>query len=332
MARQGGLRPCGSCSSWCSASLGAPRRRVRALPGAHRGSAQGSRTTSSTRYLVQRGISGSGASELGTLEHFGRRTGTRHLTPLHPIPSDGSGFRFVVPLGEVPVGPQRARRRSLPHAAPRHVYDLDEPVLLAPTEVPDVATPVARLGDRFGVQYLVVRRFAERAGQLEPMEVAVEVEPIEPIQAAAGRAVARLIVDRSRELAGSGTVRDHGDRSGSRRSRGSPRGSRTIRAPCLRPCPRRHSRVLRRLRLRARGLGEHDPRRREGRSAGPRRVRGPRNPSPGRQPGRPEAAGDEEGVVRVTRGDASRHRSRDRGRDRLRAAGRRCRSGSTVLS
>ena len=135
--------------------------------------------------LVGRGIAGAGRSELGTLEHFGRRSGTRHLTPIHPVPTE-DGFRIVVPLGPKSQWAQNVLAaghcRLQLHDT---VYDLDEPVLLAAGEVPDIATPVAMLMDRFGVQYLILSQFAERAGQLEPMEVAVEIEPIEPIQAAA---------------------------------------------------------------------------------------------------------------------------------------------------
>jgi hypothetical protein len=124
-------------------------------------------------YLVQRGISGAGASELGTLEHFGRRTGTRHLTPLHAIPAP-EGFRFAVPLGDrsewarnvLAAGHCRMQLHDI-------VYELDEPVLLAPTEVPDVAAPVAWIGERLGWKYLIVHRFGERPGALEP---ALDVE------------------------------------------------------------------------------------------------------------------------------------------------------------
>ena len=47
------------------------------------------------------------------------------------------------------------------------VYELDEPVLLDPTEVPDVAAPVAWLGERLGWKDLIVHRFGERPGTLE---------------------------------------------------------------------------------------------------------------------------------------------------------------------
>ena len=71
-------------------------------------------------YLVARGIAGAGRSELGTLEHVGRRTGTRHLTPIRPVPTE-DGFRIMVPLGPKSEWARNvARRRPLPDAAARH--------------------------------------------------------------------------------------------------------------------------------------------------------------------------------------------------------------------
>jgi hypothetical protein len=135
--------------------------------------------------LVRRGVSGVGRSELGTLEHVGRRTGTRHLTPIHPVPTE-DGFRIVVPLGPKSQWAQNVLTaghcRLQLHDT---VYDLDEPVLLAAGELPDMPTPVARALDGLGVQYLLLRRFAERPGSLgleldepagEPAETREHVE------------------------------------------------------------------------------------------------------------------------------------------------------------
>ncbi len=116
--------------------------------------------------LVRRGISGSESSELGTLEHFGRRTGTRHLTPIHPVPTE-DGFRIAVPLGErsewarnvLAAGHCRMQLRGV-------IHELDEPVLLAAGEVPEIAAPSAWILDRLGCQYLLLQRFAEHAGTL----------------------------------------------------------------------------------------------------------------------------------------------------------------------
>jgi hypothetical protein len=119
--------------------------------------------------LVARGIAGAGRSELGTLEHVGRRTGTRHLTPIHPVAIE-DGFRIVVPLG-----PKSEWARNVIAAGHCRmqlhdtVHDLDEPVLLAASEIPEIATPVAWVLDRLSVEYLLLRRFAESPGRLEEM-------------------------------------------------------------------------------------------------------------------------------------------------------------------
>lgn len=114
--------------------------------------------------LVQRGIAGAGRSEIGTLEHVGRTSGTRHLTPVHPVPIEG-GFRIVVPLGEqsqwvrnvVAAGHCRLHLHDT-------VYELDEPVRLAPSETPGIVPPVAWLMDRLGMEYLLLHTFAEHPG------------------------------------------------------------------------------------------------------------------------------------------------------------------------
>lgn len=141
--------------------------------------------------LVQRGFSGSGPSELGTLEHVGRRTGIRRLTPLHPVRTE-NGFRFVVPLGErsewvqnvVAAGHCRMQLHDV-------VYELDEPVLLAASELPDIAPPLAWMLDMIGAEYLLLRTFAEAPGQLAPVVAdespATELDPAapEPVEIAA---------------------------------------------------------------------------------------------------------------------------------------------------
>jgi hypothetical protein len=138
--------------------------------------------------LVRRGVSGAGRSELGTLEHVGRRTGTRHLTPIHPVPTE-DGFRIVVPLGPKSQWAQNVLAaghcRLQLHDT---VYELDEPVLLAAGELPDTAMPVARVLDGLGVQYLLLRRFAERPGALDPILEEPAGEPSgtrEPVEAGA---------------------------------------------------------------------------------------------------------------------------------------------------
>ncbi len=127
-------------------------------------------------FLVGRGISGAGRSELGTLEHVGRRSGIRRLTPIHPVLTN-DGVRIVVPLG-----PKSEWARNVLAAGHCRmqlhdtVYELDEPALLPPRVIDDLSTPVRWACERLGFMYLRLHRFAERPGVLEP--IATE-EPIE---------------------------------------------------------------------------------------------------------------------------------------------------------
>jgi deazaflavin-dependent oxidoreductase (nitroreductase family) len=119
-------------------------------------------------YLVARGVSGSGASEIGTLEHIGRRSGTRRLTPLHAIPTD-DGFKFAVPLGErsewarnvVAAGRARMQLHD-------EIHELVDPALLAPSQVPGMPVPLVWLTEVFGWRYLVVRSAGAEPGSLQP--------------------------------------------------------------------------------------------------------------------------------------------------------------------
>jgi hypothetical protein len=128
-------------------------------------------------YLVQRGLSGSGRSELGTLEHVGRASGIRRLTPIHPV-ATADGFRIMVPLGTQSewarnvIGAGHCRMQLHDR-----VYELDEPVLLAPDELPDIPAPVAAVLDRLGFEYLLLRTFADRPGHLEATG-AIAGEPV----------------------------------------------------------------------------------------------------------------------------------------------------------
>ena len=143
-------------------------------------------------FLVERGISGAGRSELGTLEHVGRRSGLRHLTPIHPV-STPDGFQVVVPLG-----PRSEWARNVLAAGHCRlqlhdtVYDLDEPVLLAAGEMADSGTPAGWILDRLGVQYLLLRRSAERAGSLdevteEPPVAQPEAQELAAVEASSRR-------------------------------------------------------------------------------------------------------------------------------------------------
>lgn len=117
--------------------------------------------------LVSRGLAGYGASEIGTLEHVGRRSGTRRLTPVHPERTP-EGFRIVVPLG-----PQSQWARNVLAAGHcrlqvhDHVYELDEPMMLPAAEANDLPWVVRRAMAALGFQYLHLHTLGSSAGTLE---------------------------------------------------------------------------------------------------------------------------------------------------------------------
>jgi hypothetical protein len=120
--------------------------------------------------LLRRGLAGSGGSQIGTLEHIGRKSGVRRLTPVHPEPTL-AGFRIIVPLG---MRSEWARNviaaghcRLLLHD---QVFDLDEPGMVDAGEAQDLPWPLRRVLAAFGFQYLNLRVFAAHAGSLEAAE------------------------------------------------------------------------------------------------------------------------------------------------------------------
>ena len=120
--------------------------------------------------LLRRGLSGGRASEIGTLEHVGRRSGVRRLTPVHPEPTR-DGFRVLVPLG---VQSQWARNVM---AAGRcrlqlhdQVFELDEPMMVAASEAESVPWAVRRVMAALDFRYLNLRTFASSPGTLDVAE------------------------------------------------------------------------------------------------------------------------------------------------------------------
>lgn len=117
-------------------------------------------------WLIRRGIAG-GRSELGTLEHVGRRSGTRHLTPVHPVATE-DGFRIIVPLGlksewarnVLAAGHCRLQVADV-------VFDLDEPLLMPARDVAELGDTARRIADRLGFMYLRLHRFAQRPGRFD---------------------------------------------------------------------------------------------------------------------------------------------------------------------
>ena len=139
--------------------------------------------------LLRRGLAGYGRSEIGTLEHVGRVSGVRRLTPVHPEPTPG-GFRIIVPLG---VRSEWARNviaaghcRLLLHD---QVFDLDEPAMVDAGQAHDLPWPLRRVVAVLGFKYLNLRTFASHPGSLET--AVGEAFDTDPSNAEAVSAVAR---------------------------------------------------------------------------------------------------------------------------------------------
>jgi hypothetical protein len=120
--------------------------------------------------LVRRGLAGHGRSQIGALEHVGRKSGVRRLTPVHPEPTS-AGFRIIMPLG---MRSEWARNvinaghcRLLLHD---HVYDLDEPAIVDAAAAKDLPWLLRRVMSALGFQYLYLRTFAAREGTLDTGE------------------------------------------------------------------------------------------------------------------------------------------------------------------
>jgi hypothetical protein len=110
--------------------------------------------------LLRRGLAGRGRSEIATLEHIGRRSGIKRLTPVHPEATQ-AGFRIVVPLGMqsewarnvIAAGHCRLQLHD-------QIFELDEPVMVGAAEATDLPWALRRLMASLGFKYLNLRMFA----------------------------------------------------------------------------------------------------------------------------------------------------------------------------
>jgi deazaflavin-dependent oxidoreductase (nitroreductase family) len=115
-------------------------------------------------WLERHGLVGGSHGELGLIEHIGRKSGTVRLTPIHPMPVPG-GFRIIVPVGER----SQWARNVLAAGHCRLLigdrqFELDEPVLETPADLPDLPLPVRALFGWLEFRYLRLRTF----GATEP--------------------------------------------------------------------------------------------------------------------------------------------------------------------
>jgi deazaflavin-dependent oxidoreductase (nitroreductase family) len=125
--------------------------------------------------LLRRGLAGHGRAEIARLEHIGRRSGIKRVTPVHPEATQ-EGFRIVVPLG---VQSEWARNViAAGHCRIQlhdQVFDLDEPAMVDAGEAKDLPWPVRRVMAALGFKYLNLRTFeahpaALRLKEREPFE------------------------------------------------------------------------------------------------------------------------------------------------------------------
>jgi hypothetical protein len=144
-------------------------------------------------FLLEHHIAGGARSEIGTLEHVGRRTGARYHTPVHPT-LHGDTLFIPAPLG---AGSEWAR--NVQHAGHARLqfhetlYELDRPELIPVADTgffpPQIAAPFDRMGWRYLRMHVVASApgaftipapAAESALHAEPSLTEPFEIPIEP--------------------------------------------------------------------------------------------------------------------------------------------------------
>ena len=137
-------------------------------------------------FLLRHGVAGRTHENLGTLEHIGRRSGIRRLTMVHPVPTD-DGFRIIVPLGEESEWARNVLAAG--HCRLQvgdTVYELDEPALVEPGEVPEVPALFRWAQGRLGFRWFRLHQFAAAPGTLEASGASPRPAPLaQPRTAAA---------------------------------------------------------------------------------------------------------------------------------------------------
>ena len=117
-------------------------------------------------WLLEGGLAGGRHSEIGPLEHVGRRSGIRRLTPVHPERT-ADGFRVMVPLGThsewarnvVAAGHCRLGLHE-------QVHELADPMLIPANQVTDLPRVIRAVMGALGFEYLTLRTVSVEAGTL----------------------------------------------------------------------------------------------------------------------------------------------------------------------
>ena len=113
-------------------------------------------------WLMEHGFAGGQHSEIGTVEHVGRKTGLTHRTPVYPTFVDGRVW-IPLPYGEASQWAQNVVAAGYCQLRLHGtVFGLDEPQIVAASDNPKLPRLAARLTGWLGVEYLRLHRFAER--------------------------------------------------------------------------------------------------------------------------------------------------------------------------
>jgi deazaflavin-dependent oxidoreductase (nitroreductase family) len=117
-------------------------------------------------WLLRRGLAGGAHSEIGPLEHVGRKSGIRRLTPVHPE-ATAEGYRVMLPLGAHSEWARNVvaagRCRLQLHG---QVYELADPRLIPSNDVTDLPRVVRAFMAALGFQYLSLRTVGAEPGTL----------------------------------------------------------------------------------------------------------------------------------------------------------------------
>ena len=133
-------------------------------------------------WLLKRGLAGGRRSEIGMIEHVGRKTGAVHLTPIHPTFTADGQVWIPVPYGEMSQWAQNIIAAG--HARLQWhdtLYDLDQPEIVAAHEDPALSPLAARAAEWLDVRYLRLVRVAEVPGTFGTRQPGMETQAGMPV-------------------------------------------------------------------------------------------------------------------------------------------------------
>ena len=119
-------------------------------------------------WALRHGLAGGRHSEIGSLEHIGRQSGTRRVTLIHPVATP-DGFRVIVPLGAqsewvrnvLAAGHCRLQLHE-------RIYELDEPRLITVGELTDGPRLVRSVMDALDFRCVMLHTLRQAPGTFGP--------------------------------------------------------------------------------------------------------------------------------------------------------------------